>query len=184
MYEGIDIGKETVGLITYMRTDSIRLSDEYVNGAKEYITKEYGKDYVGSIKVSKKKENVQDAHEAIRPTSVLRTPKEVKAHLTSDEYKLYRLIYFRALASLMADAKVNQTTVIFNNQDYQFKTTGQVLVFDGYLKVYADYESSEDKVLPDFKENTYVTTDVEKKQHFTSPPSRYTEAKLLKRWKS
>ena len=180
LYEGIDIGKETVGLITYMRTDSIRLSDEYVNGAKEYITKEYGKDYVGSIKVSKKKENVQDAHEAIRPTSVLRTPKEVKAHLTSDEYKLYRLIYFRALASLMADAKVNQTTVIFNNQDYQFKTTGQVLVFDGYLKVYADYESSEDKVLPDFKENTYVTTDVEKKQHFTSPPSRYTEAKLIK----
>lgn len=180
LYEGIDIGKETVGLITYMRTDSIRLSDEYVNGAKEYITKEYGKDYVGSIKVSKKKENVQDAHEAIRPTSVLRTPKEVKAYLTPDEYKLYRLIYFRALASLMADAKVNQTTVIFDNNDYQFKTTGQVLVFDGYLKVYADYESSEDKVLPDFKEKTYVTTDVEKKQHFTSPPSRYTEAKLIK----
>lgn len=180
LYEGIDIGKETVGLITYMRTDSIRLSDEYVNSAKEYITKEYGKDYVGSIKVSKKKENVQDAHEAIRPTSVLRTPKEVKAYLTPDEYKLYRLIYFRALASLMADAKVNQTTVIFDNNDYQFKTTGQVLVFDGYLKVYADYESSEDKVLPDFKEKTYVTTDVEKKQHFTSPPSRYTEAKLIK----
>ena len=180
LYEGIDIGKETVGLITYMRTDSIRLSDEYVSGAKEYITKEYGKDYVGSIKVSKKKENVQDAHEAIRPTSVLRTPKEIKTYLTTDEYKLYRLIYFRALASLMADAKVNQTTVVFNNHDYQFKTTGQVLVFDGYLKVYADYESSEDKVLPEFKENTYVTTEVEKKQHFTSPPSRYTEAKLIK----
>ena len=180
LYEGIDIGKETVGLITYMRTDSIRLSDEYVSGAKEYITKEYGKDYVGSIKVSKKKENVQDAHEAIRPTSVLRTPKEIKTYLTTDEYKLYRLIYFRALASLMADAKVNQTTVVFNNHDYQFKTTGQVLAFDGYLKVYADYESSEDKVLPEFKENTYVTTEVEKKQHFTSPPSRYTEAKLIK----
>ena len=180
LYEGIDIGKETVGLITYMRTDSIRLSDEYVSGAKEYITKEYGKDYVGSIKVSKKKENVQDAHEAIRPTSVLRTPKEIKTYLTTDEYKLYRLIYFRALASLMADAKVNQTTVVFNNHDYQFKTAGQVLAFGGYLKVYADYESNEDKVLPEFKENTYVTTEVEKKQHFTSPPSRYTEAKLIK----
>lgn len=180
LYEGIDIGKETVGLITYMRTDSTRLSDEYVKSANQYITDEYGKEYVGSIKVSKKKDNVQDAHEAIRPTSVLRSPKEVKSHLTTDEYKLYRLIYFRALASLMADAKVNQTTVILDNHDYQFKTTGQVLIFDGYLKVYADYESSEDKILPDFKENTYQTKNVEKKQHFTAPPSRYTEAKLIK----
>ena len=179
LYEGIDLGNETVGLITYMRTDSIRLSDEFIGSGKNYIEKNYGKDYVGYIKQVKNKENVQDAHEAIRPTSVLRTPSLVKEYLSNDEYKLYRIIYYRALASIMADSKVNQTTVIFNNQDYLFKTTGQVLVFDGYLKVYSDYENSEDKVLPKFDKDTYITDDVSKKQHFTSPPSRYTEAKLI-----
>jgi len=104
----------------------------------------------------------------------------MKEYLTNDEYKLYRIIYYRALASLMVDAKVNQTTVVFDNQDYQFKTTGQVLIFDGYLKVYADYETSEDVVLPDFKDKVYSTEKVESKQHFTAPPSRYSEAKLIK----
>ena len=179
LYEGIDLGNETVGLITYMRTDSIRLSDEFIGAGYHYIEEHYGKEYIGSIKVSKKKDNVQDAHEAIRPTSILRTPDKVKQYLTSDEYKLYRLIYYRALASIMADAKVNQTTVIFNNNDYQFKTTGQVLIFDGYLKVYADYETSEDKILPNFNQNTYETNHIEKKQHFTNPPARYSEAKLI-----
>ena len=179
LYEGIDLGSETVGLITYMRTDSVRLSDEFSGASKNYIEKNYGKDYVGYTKQAKSKENVQDAHEAIRPTSILRTPSSVKEYLSNDEFKLYRIIYYRALASIMADAKVNQTTVVFNNQDYLFKTTGQVLVFDGYLKVYADYESSEDKVLPEFTDENYITNDVEKKQHFTSPPSRYTEAKLI-----
>ena len=179
LYEGIDLGSETVGLITYMRTDSVRLSDEFIEASKNYIEKNYGKDYVGYTKQAKSKENVQDAHEAIRPTSILRTPSSVKEYLSNDEFKLYRIIYYRALASIMADAKVNQTTVVFNNQDYLFKTTGQVLVFDGYLKVYADYESSEDKVLPEFTDENYITNDVEKKQHFTSPPSRYTEAKLI-----
>ena len=179
LYEGIDLGNETVGLITYMRTDSIRLSDEFIGSGKHFIEQNYGKDYVGFAKQAKKNENVQDAHEAIRPTSVLRTPESVKQYLTSDEFKLYCMIFYRALASIMADAKVNQTTVVFNNQDYLFKTTGQVLVFDGYLKVYADYESSEDKVLPEFKEQEYLTNQVEKKQHFTNPPARYTEAKLI-----
>ena len=179
LYEGIDLGSEMVGLITYMRTDSVRLSDEFIGASKNYIEKNYGKDYVGYTKQAKSKENVQDAHEAIRPTSILRTPSSVKEYLSNDEFKLYRIIYYRALASIMADAKVNQTTVVFNNQDYLFKTTGQVLVFDGYLKVYADYESSEDKVLPEFTDENYITNDVEKKQHFTSPPSRYTEAKLI-----
>ncbi len=179
LYEGIDLGSETVGLITYMRTDSVRLSDEFIGASKNYIEKNYGKDYVGYTKQAKSKENVQDAHEAIRPTSILRTPSSVKEYLSNEEFKLYRIIYYRALASIMADAKVNQTTVVFNNQDYLFKTTGQVLVFDGYLKVYADYEASEDKVLPEFTDENYITNDVEKKQHFTSPPSRYTEAKLI-----
>ncbi len=179
LYEGVDLDNETVGLITYMRTDSVRLSNEFVGSGKSFIEKNYGKEYIGYSKQAKNKENVQDAHEAIRPTSIYRTPESVKQYLTSDEYKLYRMIFYRALASIMADAKVNQTTVILNNQNYLFKTTGQVLIFDGYLKIYADYESNEDKVLPEFKEKEYVTNNVEKKQHFTLPPARYTEAKLI-----
>ena len=116
----------------------------------KYIEEKYGKKYVGYVKQAKKKENVQDAHEAIRPTSVLREPTKVKEYLSNDEFKLYSLIYKRTLASLMADATVNQTTIVFDNNDYKFKTTGQILVFDGYLKVYGDYESSEDKILPDY----------------------------------
>lgn len=179
LYEGIDLENETVGLITYMRTDSIRLSDEFIGSTKHFIEEHYGKDYIGFQKQSKKTENVQDAHEAVRPTSILRTPEIVKPYLSSDEYKLYRMIYYRSLASLMASAKVNQTIVIFDNHDYQFKTTGQVLVFDGYLKIYADYESSEDKVLPQFNEKIYISEEVEKKQHFTNPPARYKEASLI-----
>ena len=109
LYEGIDLEDETVGLITYMRTDSIRLSDEYVKSAYKYIETKYGKEYLGIVKKSKKTENVQDAHEAIRPTSVNRTPESVKKFLTPDEFKLYSMIYKRALASLMKDAKSEQT---------------------------------------------------------------------------
>ncbi len=181
LYEGIDLENETVGLITYMRTDSIRLSDEFIKSGYAYINKEYGKDYVGYVKTTKKKENVQDAHEAIRPTSVNRDPLSVKKYLTNDEYKLYSIIYYRALASIMADAKVDATTIIFDNNNYQFKTTGQVLIYDGYLKVYKDYEKSEDRVLPSIKEGEVLTSkEIKKEQHFTQPPARYTEAKLIK----
>ena len=181
LYEGIDLEKETVGLITYMRTDSIRLSEQFVGSAKHYIETKYGKEYVGYTKASKKTENVQDAHEAIRPTAIERTPESVKAYLSPDEYKLYRFIYVRALASLMADASVNQTTLIFDNHDYQFKTTGQTLLFDGYLKIYSDYEASEEKIIPDLVVNQiYVANEIQNEQHFTKPPARYTEAKLIK----
>ena len=181
LYEGIDIGTETVGLITYMRTDPIRLSDEYTKSAYAYINDKYGKEYSGYIKKAKKNDNVQDAHEAIRPTSVNREPSKMKEYLTPDEYKLYRLIYIRTLSSLMADAKVNKTTVILDNNDYKFKVTGQELIFDGYLKLYKDYESSEDVILPKLEENkVYNTEVVEKEQHFTKPPARYSEAKLIK----
>ena len=181
LYEGIDIGSETVGLITYMRTDSIRLSDQFIKEGYKYINDTYGKEYVGYVKTTKKKDNVQDAHEAIRPTSVFRTPEKMKKFLTNDEYKLYELIYYRALASIMADAKVNATTIILRNNDYDFKATGQVLIYDGYLKVYKEFESSEDKILPDLKENDILNAkDIEKEQHFTQPPARYTEAKLIK----
>ena len=181
LYEGIDLENETVGLITYMRTDSIRLSDDFTKSAYKYITEKYGKEYVGYVKQSKKTENVQDAHEAIRPTSIMREPLKVKEFLSNDEFKLYSLIYKRALASLMADAKVNQTTIILDNSDYKFKVTGQVLIFDGYLKVYKDYETNEDKILPEVKVgDIFKTNEVVKEQHFTKPPARYTEAKLIK----
>ncbi len=182
LYEGIDLGSETVGLITYMRTDSIRLSDDFTRPAMKYIEEEYGKKYVGYIKQGKKKDNVQDAHEAIRPTSVLREPLKVKQYLSNDEFKLYSLIYKRTLASLMADAVINQTTIVFDNNDYKFKTTGSILIFDGYLKVYKDYESSDDKILPEIGDNEVaITNNVESTQHFTKPPARYTEASLIKK---
>ena len=181
LYEGIDLESETVGLITYMRTDSIRLSDDFVGPTYKYITDNFGKEYVGVIKKSKKTENVQDAHEAIRPTSIFRDPLSIKSYLAPDEFKLYSLIYKRTLASLMVDAVVNQTTIIFDNNDYKFKTTGQILIFDGYLKVYKDYESSEDKILPEIHEKEEaVSTDIANEQHFTKPPARYSEAKLIK----
>ena len=183
LYEGIELEDETVGLITYMRTDSTRLSDEFVKSTYGYITNTFGKEYVGYAKQSKKTENVQDAHEAIRPTSINRTPELVKKYLSNDEYKLYRLIYYRALASLMKDAKVEATTIILNNNDYKFKSTGQVLIFDGYLKVYSDYEDSNDKILPDLdkdKIKNVISNNIEYTMHTTKPPARYTESKLIK----
>ena len=181
LYEGIDLGSETVGLITYMRTDSTRLSPLFINEAFNYIEKEYGKDYIGAVKKGKKTENVQDAHEAIRPTSVYRTPASVKKYLSNDEYKVYSIIYARALASLMKDARVLATSVVLDNNNYQFKVTGQVLTFDGFLRVYGDYSQSNDVILPDFnKFNGVVSTDnVETEQKFTKPVSRYTEATLI-----
>ena len=181
LYEGINLKNERVGLITYMRSDSTRLSDSFIDEANSYIIKTYGDSYKGYVKKDKNKENVQDAHEGIRPTSIYRTPESVKEYLTDEEFKLYELIYYRTLASLMADAKIDGTTIIFDNNYYKFKLTGQILIFDGYLKVYSKYETSEDKILPDIKEGEiYQNIDIEKVQHFTEPPARYTEAKLIK----
>ena len=187
LYESVDIGTETVGLITYMRTDSTRLSDTFVSDVKSYITKNYGKEYVGSVKKTKEKQNVQDAHEAIRPTSILRTPESVKEYLSSDEYKVYSIIYYRALASIMCDAKVLATTITLENNGYLFKATGSVLVFDGFLKVYQKYMDNEDVVLPDlsdYKTNVIIAEDILKEQHFTKPAARYTEASLIKELES
>lgn len=186
LYEGINLGSETVGLITYMRTDSTRLSPVFINDAFKYIKDTFGEEYVGAVKKGKKKENVQDAHEAIRPTSIYRTPESVKKYLSSDEYKIYSIIYARALASLMKDARVLATTVILDNNDYKFKTTGQILIFDGFLKAYKEYSVSNDVILPDFnKYNGIVSTkDIETEQKFTKPVSRYTEATLIEEMES
>ena len=187
LYEGIEISDGFHGLITYMRTDSTRISDEFVKSAFGYINGNYGKEYVGYVKTAKKTENVQDAHEGIRPTSINNTPEKIKEYLSTDEYKLYKIIYSRALASLMADAKFLSTTVTLDNNDYGFKATGSVLTFDGYLKVYKEYEDQEDTLLPDFKkyENGIISTNkIDKVQHFTKPPARFTESYLIKELES
>ena len=181
LYEGIKLEDKTEGLISYMRTDSIRLSDDFIKSTYAYINDNYGKDYVGYVKKGKKKDNIQDAHEGIRPTSINNTPLSVKPYLTSDEYKLYKLIYVRALASLMSDAKVEATAIILDNNDYKFKTTGQIITFDGYLKVYKDYEDTKDSILPNINEKEVIEKEeIIKEQHFTKPPARYTEPRLIK----
>lgn len=181
LYEGIDLSDETVGLITYMRTDSTRLSSSFIEDTYNFIRENYGEEYVGNVKVQKKKDNVQDAHEAIRPTSITRTPEMVRKYLNDDEFKLYRMIYYRALASLFSNALTLNTSVVLDNNNYQFKVNGQVVTFLGYLKVYSDYEDTKDVDLPDLKENdVIISNSIESEQHFTNPPSRYTEAKLIK----
>lgn len=187
LYEGVEIGSESAGLITYMRTDSTRISDEFISSTYGFIKGKYGDQYLGYVKKSKKKENVQDAHEGIRPTSINRQPEEMKKYLTPDEYKLYKLIYCRALASLMADAKFLATTLKLENNGYLFKANGSVLTFDGYLKVYKDYEDQEDTILPnykDYKSDVIVSDSINKFQHFTKAPSRYTESSLIKELES
>jgi len=183
LYEGISLANETVGLITYMRTDSIRLSDEFIKSTYGFIKENFGEKYLGYVKTTKKTENVQDAHEAIRPTSINRTPESVKEYLSNDEYKLYRMIYYRALSSLMKDAETEATTIILENNNYQFKATGSILIFDGYLKAYSDYEENNDTVLPDLsnkKDIPLIANDVNYTMRTTKPPARYTESKLIK----
>ena len=183
LYEGIDIGNETVGLISYMRTDSTRLSEDFTKSVFAHINKNYGKEYLGFVKNKKAGDNVQDAHEAIRPTSIDRLPENIKDYLTNDEFKLYKFIFYRTLSSLMAPAKVDKTSVTLSNNDYLFKTTGQIYTFDGYLKVYKEYEDTNDIILPDFskyKNGEIDCVETIKEQHFTEPPARFTEAKLIK----
>ncbi len=180
LYEGIDLKNETVGLITYMRTDSTRLSNDFVNAAYSLIENEYGKEYKGFYRV-KNDESSQDAHEAIRPTSLDHTPDSVKAYLTNDQYKLYKFIYCRALASLMADAKYKSVTYNIVNGDMLFTISGSELTFDGFLKVYKDYDGSKDVILKPLNKGDELTSkELSKEQHFTEGPSRYTEAKLIK----
>ena len=180
LYEGVDVGNGQEGLITYMRTDSTRLSDVYVNGARELIQNEYGKQYLGTYHVSNDS-NSQDAHEAIRPTSLANTPEKLKAYLTSEQYKLYALIYARALSSLMSAAKYDSLTLTLSQNGYDFTASGSTMKFDGYLKVYGEYESGKDVVLPSFDEQEQIVAkELKANQHFTEPPARYTEAKLIK----
>lgn len=181
LYEGLPLaGGVSEGLISYMRTDSTRLSDQFVKDAESYIEETYGKDYKGRAR-QKNSENAQDAHEAIRPTSILNTPARVKEYLSNDQYKLYKLIYARTLASLMAPSKSNVVNVQIVSDGCEFSANGSILTFDGYLKVYSDYETVKDEMLPIMEEQEILKdVELEGKQHFTEPPLRYSEARLIK----
>ncbi len=193
LYEGIDLGDEgTVGLITYMRTDSTRLSEEAVGAVREYIYSNYGKEYLPKEKREYKKgKSSQDAHEAIRPTSIKFTPKFVKRHLDKDMYALYQLIWNRFVASQMSNATFEQLTVDLSGGIYLFRATGSVPIFRGFLQVYDDVmeergiDTDEDptsKIPPDLEAGQRANLEqLFPKQHFTKPPARYTEASLVKK---
>jgi len=187
LYEGTNIGGTHYGLITYMRTDSIRLSDDFIRDAKIYIEKEYGNEYYsGKINILKKNgpENIQDAHESIRPTHLELIPEKIKRYLSPEAYKVYSLIYNRTIASLMIDAKIKDTEVLIYNGIHRFGITGHEVVFDGFIKVYKEYSEDDDNsdLLPSFTINEKIENknlEVEKKK--TNPLPRYSEASLVKK---
>lgn len=188
LYEGIDLGKEgTVGLITYMRTDSTRISEVAQNEVASLIESTYGKEYLPSKKrAAKKNTNTQDAHEAIRPTSVMREPSSIKEFISRDQLRLYRLIWERFVASQMAPAVMDTMTVDLQNGELIFRANGSKVKFHGFMKVYVEgtddtTEEKKNNMLPDIREGDVVLKkDLEPKQHFTQPPPRYTEARLVK----
>ncbi len=181
LYEGIKVKDETVGLITYMRTDSTRLSPQFIEQAFNYIEQEFGSEYKGYVKKSKADDSIQDAHEAIRMSTIAYTPESIRNYLTNDEFKVYNFIYYRTLASLMANAKTLTTQVKLASNDATFLASGVVVTFDGYLKIYQAFESSKDKALPLLKEQESIEAkSIEKTNHSTKGPSRYTEASLIK----
>ena len=185
LYEGVEIkGYGTVGLITYMRTDSVRISEEAQGKTKEFIENTYGEKYVPSApRIYKGKKNIQDAHEAIRPTYVEITPQIAKENLNAEQYKLYSLIWNRFVASQMASCELNTNSIDILNGDYKFKASGSVISFDGFMKIY-EYSNEDDEnsvLLPELEEDEELKTESLKgTQHFTQPLPRYTEASFVK----
>jgi DNA topoisomerase-1 len=187
LYEGLDLGKEgTTGLVSYIRTDSIRVSDTARDEAKNYIRERLGDQYVSRLTAMPAgKGRIQDAHEAIRPTSIYREPGLIKGFLTNDQYKLYKLIWSRFLASMMSPAIFDTTSVDIKAGDYLFRATGSTIKFPGFMKVYTegrdDGEKDEYKQIPELNEgDSLEARSLNPKQHFTQPPPRYTEATLVK----
>lgn len=184
LYEGIDLKKQgTVGLITYMRTDSTRISNQAQAEAKSYIESEYGKDYTAYRQ--SKGQGDQDAHEAVRPTSVYRTPSDMKPYLSRDQYRLYKLVWERFVASQMAAAILDTVAMDLTQNDVKFRANGQTVKFKGFMSVYVEAKDDKDEnknnKLPVIKEGEMVTaTKIDPSQHFTQPPPRYTEARLVK----
>lgn len=184
LYEGIDVkGEGTVGLISYIRTDSNRISEEAKGKAETYIKETLGNEYYKEEKKSSEKKSskkVQDAHEAIRPTSVDRTPDSIKDSLSKDQYKLYNLIWRRFVASQMSDSEFELMNVECQIENITFKATGSKMIFDGYTKIYNFYDR-EDRILPEISEGDDLKVNgIFPEQHFTQPPARYTEASLVK----
>ncbi|MFA5061546.1 MAG: type I DNA topoisomerase [Patescibacteria group bacterium] len=183
LYEGVELGSEGhVGLITYMRTDSVNLSEKFLGEAKEIIGKEFGAKYqLSNPRVySNKSKNAQEAHEAIRPTEVMRTPESMEAHLDRNQYRLYDLIWRRAVATQMAPAELNATVIdIISKNNYQFRANGQTIAFDGYLKLYPD--KAKENILPTVTKGEDLNCkELKPEQHFTEPPARYSDATLVK----
>ena len=184
LYEGVEVkGYGTVGLITYMRTDSVRISREAQESAREFILNNYGNEYVPEeFRNYKGKKNIQDAHEAIRPTNIEITPEIAKKNLTPEQYKLYTLIWKRFVSSQMASCILNTNSITILNGDYKFKASGSTIKFDGFMKIYEYAISEEDETsLPELSEGEVLSAaSLEGKQHFTQPPARYTEASFVK----
>ena len=183
LYEGIEIkGHGTVGLVSYIRTDSVRISDEAKAAAKEYIFENLGAEYYQNNVYSNKKKDVQDAHEAIRPSYIELEPDEIKDSLSKDQYNLYKLIWSRFMASQMSPAKFMGVSAAIDNSDYMFKATGSKLIFDGFLKVYSPgKEDDSDKLLPHLEKGEKLElVELLSEQNFTQPPARFTEASLVK----
>lgn len=184
LYEGVSLGKSSVGLITYMRTDSVRFADSARDDIRNYIVDNFGKEYCpAKPNVYSSKKNAQDAHEAIRPTSVLRTPTEVANHLTKDQLKLYTLIWNRAVASQMSDAVYDVTTLLIDAGDYQLRASGAILKFPGYLQLSGkSAEDEKEKQVPYLEVGTELLLHklLPAEQHFTEPPAHFTEATLVK----
>ncbi len=185
LYEGVKTDKGNMGVITYMRTDSLNLAKEAVFGAREYIENNFGKDYLPEKPkfYASKSKGAQEAHEAIRPTMVEFNPLVAKDYLSADEFKLYRLIYNRFLACQMTEARLESQTLMFKGQKSTFKASGRKLLFDGFYRVTGYAEK--DKLLPELKKGQKVTLDdIKHEQHFTEPPARYNEASLIKKLES
>ncbi|MBK5246246.1 MAG: type I DNA topoisomerase [Peptostreptococcaceae bacterium] len=183
LYEGVDVkGSGTVGLVTYIRTDSVRISEEAISAAAVYITEKLGEEYLGKNIYTNKKKDVQDAHEAIRPSYIELTPEEIKASLTKDQYNLYKLIWSRFMASQMTAAVYDSVSAEIKNGDYSFRANGSKIKFDGFLRLYVDNtDESDEKMLPQLEEGIELNlVDLLSEQNFTQPPARFTEASLVK----
>ena len=187
LYQGIEIEGETIGLITYMRTDGTNVSTDAIDSFRKYIKNEYGKEYVPETPLNytgKKAKNAQEAHEAIRPTDIIRAPDTIKKYLSSDQHKLYDLIWNRALASQMASAKFDRNTITILSEDKKTicKASGSVIKFEGFLKVIKDNKSDDnDEILPEMSKGPINIEELLDEQHFTQPPPRYSEASLVKK---
>ena len=187
LYQGIDIEGDTIGLITYMRTDGTNISKDAIETFRSYISDNFGKNYLPQSPLNysgKKAKNAQEAHEAIRPTEISRNPESLKKYLSSDQYKLYNLIWSRALSSQMESAKFDRKTITITSKDKEniFKASGSVLKFDGYLKLTnIEDENENEKILPDVEKGNVNINEFIDEQHFTQPPPRYSEASLVKK---